>query len=367
MSPKELAEQRLFPILVIISFLGIVVSLFDSATKLVSLFQQNYYLILSLLFVCCIVFTYYTKFNSRKWKNLIIIITTLLFCTAILLRYYEVKIKATSPAQQPDVVLAAPPLWLYVSREAPPTFTIEEFYLNEELCSFTESQEFKFAIGPKKFRTFAYNHDVNTAFQKGQCYGVEGNRPIDKVLPILKKRLDAIDRPQLKSYISTSADLSRVIMERGDIFKQLIPTDSEIAEMKKNAPADFEIFRNWLVKCVGIKSPVITFILQNKTDKPVIISKVEYEVQEVGQVMGGESALLYPVYTYNHILHHTTGKQDHQLNPALKLTANDQLAFNIRLIPFEKEPGLCWFLRIRIFDSAGNAQVTEPVQIIMSK
>lgn len=161
--------------------------------------------------------------------------------------------------------------------------------------------------------------------------------------------------------------MSRIIANRGDIFEKIIFTDAELVKMKQTDIANYEIVKDWLVKCIGIKNPVISFVLKNMTTKDVIISKVEYVVLDVGGVKGGESGPLYPIITYDHILKHSKGKQVRVLNPPFNLSASTSGSFNIRLIPASSEPGQAWILKINIYDTNGYSESTDVFQIIMSK
>lgn len=370
---KSFVQKRLFPIIVIVEIIAIILSFSDSLIKLNVVVNQNYYLVITLIWISSSIFLFYSNFKRKQHKIILFFIVTIIFIFAICYKYWEVNLRKTNQAKNPNTELTLVLLNLfstsaYAASPRPiDTFKIEEFYLNDQLCSFTDVMEFKFASGPKKYRTFSYNQDVNLAFEKGNCTGLDGNKPLVKVLPLLQKRLEVINRSDLKQYIKTVKDLSRIIATRGDIFEQIMFTDEDIIKMKKSDPENYTIVKDWLVKCIGVKSPVITFVLSNMEKKDIIISKVEYDVLEVGQVLGGEGGPLYPIITYNYILKHSTGKQMQILNPPFKLTSGSLNSFNIRLIPASKNPGLAWILKIRIYDTEGHSQETEVFQIIMSK
>ncbi|OXB20037.1 hypothetical protein B0A80_19385 [Flavobacterium tructae] len=370
---KSFVQRKLFPIIVIVEIIAIILSFSDSLVKLNLVINQNYYYVIFLIWVSSSIFLFYSTFKRKQYKIILFVIVTIIFITAICYKYWEVNLRKTNQAKNPNTELTLLFLGFFstsaYAASPPPTttFKIEEFYLNDQLCSFTDTKQFKFGLGPKEYRTFSYNQDVNVAFKKGNCTGLDGNKPLGKVLPLLQKRLDAVNRNDLKQYIKTVNDLSRIIATRGDIFEQIMFTDQDIIKMKKNDPENYSIVRDWLVKCIGVKSPVVSFVLRNLKKKDIIISKVEYEILEVGQVLGGEGGPLYPIITYNYILRHSIGKQVQVLNPPFKLASNALDSFNIRLIPASKTPGQAWILKIKIYDTEGNSQVTDVFQIIMSK
>jgi hypothetical protein len=368
--PKAFLQEKLFPILLIAECFTIILGFSDKFLQFFDAMRVHFYLINTLILVTALLLVYHSKFKNKKIKVAFYWLVSFLYLGLLCFHIWEIKFRRTGPAIHPDVNLGLINYFGLISFDRKPSmapFTIEEFYLNDQLCSFTESVEFKFGEGPDQFRTFAYNQDVNLAFKKGCCVGLYGNQPITKVLPLLSRRLDNIHRPDLKEYIKTSDDLSRVIVSRGDIFNQIMFTDSEIQELKKTDSSGYIAVRNWLVNCIGIKNPVITFTLKNSSDQDIIISKVVYDVTAVGQVKGGASGPLYPIITYDHYLEHHAGIQERKLNPAIQLAGEGLVSFNIRLIPVDKSSGLCWVLRVRIYDSRGNFQTTEPVQLIMSK
>jgi hypothetical protein len=368
--PKAFLQEKLFPILVVAECITIILGFSDKFLQFFDAMRAHFYLINTLLLLTALLFIYNSKFRNRKIKVALYGLVSFLYLGLLCFHIWEIKFRRTGPAVHPDINLGLIDFFGFVTLESKPSiapFTIEEFYLNDQLCSFTETKEFKFAEGPEQFRTFAYNQDVNVAFQKGCCVGLYGNQPIKKVLPLLYRRLDNIHRPDLKEYIKTSDDLSRVIISRGDIFNQIMFSDLEIQELKKTDSVDYITVRNWLVSCIGIKNPVITFTLKNASEQDIIIAKVVYDVTAVGQVKGGASGPLYPIITYDHYLEHHVGLQERKLNPSIQLAGQGIVSFNIRLIPTDKSPGLCWVLRVRIYDSQGNFRTTEPVQLIMSK
>ena len=179
--------------------------------------------------------------------------------------------------------------------------------------------------------------------------------------------METNDKGHLNKYIETSEDLSRITRDRGDIFKEIMFSGEEIENLQLNMPDKYEIVMEWLRSCVGIYQPVITFVVENPTDEPLILSKIKYEVLDVGQVMGGETGPLFPMHTYNHKINHEKGEQIRKLTPVFRVAANDSVSFNIRLISTKLDDGLAWLLKIHLIDTKGNAAVTETFQIIMSK
>lgn len=389
-NPDEWLKGKLLPIAALLSFLGIVTGLAESILKFVNLAESNFYLFITILWAVFAVIFFQLDFSRlgtsslqrKRIKIAIFALTTLIFVIGITWKYYELHIRRTGHAEHPTLQLSGLEMhprfnaelgtnMLAISyksfipgRQAP--FKVEEMNIDEDLCSFVETMD-EYNAGLKKIRTFEYNINLNMAFSQGTCFGLYGDEPAKKVLSILRENLDKSGKSGLKNYVSSVGELSRVIKERGDIFNQIMLTSDEIGALKQTSPEKYEIVRDWILHCIGVKQPVISFVLLNSSRKDLLINKVVYDVSDIGQVKGGGSGPLYPVLTYTHDLEHKKGLQIRSLSPPLLLKANDRVAFNIRLVPTTKESGLTWVMKIRFYDSMNQTAETDPFQLIMSK
>ena len=96
--------------------------------------------------------------------------------------------------------------------------------------------------------------------------------------------------------------------------------------------------------------------IKNPTDKALIITKVDYEVEQVGQVMGGESGPLQSLATYHHTIEHFTGVQEQPLSPPFRIAAHDAASFELQLVSATEGPGLGWFMRTVFITDAGDIE-----------
>jgi len=377
-SPDEWMKKKLLPIMAITTFLGVIMGAMESISKFLKLAESNFYLLNTLLWLVFLIILVQIDFgklrigklNGRPLKIVSLILTTLIFLFSVSWKYYELHIRKTKPAEQPSINLSETesryPIIFFASTQSQvdPGFQIEEMYINEKLCSFMETQEI---IGSKKYRQFIFNNKLHDAFLQGKCFGVYGDEPAKKALPILRERLDKMSKSSLKAYINSVQDLSRIIRERGDIFNQIMFSNEELETLKTSNLQQYEVIKDWILNCIGVNQPVITFTLKSTSDEDLLINKVIYDVSFVFQVMGGESGPLYPVITYSHVLNHKKGLQKYQLIPPLTLKAHDRVSFNIRLISSSSESGLGWTLKVRFYDVTGRNVETEPFELIMSK
>jgi len=379
-NPEDWVKNKLLILGALISFLGIITGAAESILKFIVIAESNFYLISTLIWLALIILLTQIDFHNvklftlkgKRLKIVAIISATVIFLFSIFWKYYELHIRKTKHAEQPSIFLGLAKrepgffasLSIVSEKEVP--FKVEDMQINEEMCSFIESME-EVGTPPRETRTFSFNLKLAEAFKNGSCFGVEGDKPAREVLPILQERLDKIGKSDLKLYITSTDDLSRIIRERGDIFKQIMFSSDEIQSLKQTSPSQYETVKQWILNCIGVKQPVIMFTLLNNSNKDILINKVVYNVSEVADVKGGEAGPVYPLITYNHVLEHKKGLQNKNLNPVLLLKANDRVTFNIRLIPSSKGPGLTWVMKIRFYDSMNRFAETEPLQLIMSK
>jgi hypothetical protein len=377
-------EKRLLPLALATTFLGIVLGAVESITKFLGLIESEFYLLATILYIATMLLVFRIrpssprKFNfaSRGVRLTIVILGTVIFVLSMGWTYYERHLRTTRPATHPAIKLSQllPSLEAFITVAHAQESVIkkkglelEEFYLNDDLCSFTEAETSFSAGGGKQYRTFEFNYEVAQAFQAGKCIGPRGDRPMADVLPILKKHLETKGEKSLINYLGSTEELSRIIRKRGDIFQEVMFTSDELTETKRIAPGDYNVIKEWLLSCVGVYQPVITFVLKNSGTTAVTLTEVVYEIEDVGQVKGGVSGAIYPEETYDHTLDHQKGEQRRQLKPPFRINPGDNGSFNLRLFSSEKAPGLTWLLRIKFIASNGTSVSTGPFQIIMSK
>lgn len=364
---------------ILIAFLGLFLGLCGSIGKFVEIAQEQVYLPMTTLWLTAVFAGLYlwlyalskSRFSSRALRGVVITSASIIYLFSLVWTFCEYHWKGTRDCTPLGyTTMQSINLARDVAHAQPPErtdFRIVSFYLNDELCSFAETYEYFSGKGPKKYRTFSFDHAVYSAFQRGQCVGPRGNRPIQDVLFLLHRRLEKIGQQGLIGYIRTADDLARVARERRDLFERLIFTSADLEEMKDHSPQDFAKVKEWMLTCVGIYQPVLTLVIKNFGARSVTLTDVIYEVMDVGSVKGGLTGPIYPGITYNHTLRHEEGNQEFQLKPPIQINAGESYSFNLRLFSGKKGWGLAWLLKIRIMDPQGNSTATEPVQIIMSK
>jgi hypothetical protein len=375
---KQRLEQWLAPIGLLAALVGIFVNAVEAVTKVMSVWAGQYYVTVTVMWIAVVALAVRVPrgrpsdhlLASKTLRNVIITLGTLGWLLAIGWPYYEHHWRDDGGPYDPRRSGSGIGIFATVAgAETLPAraFTIEVFRLDDDLCSFREDQRGLFGQRPRSYRTFEFNSAVNEALSRGKCFGARGERPVRDAWRLLRHQMEQRGQRQDLPYLEKPEDLSRLLRTRGDVVERLMFTDAELRALRKNSEEDFRAVLEWLVNCVGVHQPVLTFVIRSHSAEPILLTKIVYDVQQVGEVRGADSGPLYPIAVFDHEIRHEVGQQAHALNPALQIEPHDRITFSVRLYPSEWEPGLAWLMRIRILDSTGAVADTEPFQLIMSK
>lgn len=111
---------------------------------------------------------------------------------------------------------------------------------------------------------------------------------------------------------------------------------------------------------------VLLITLQNPTDKDLLVTSVEYIVEEVGGVRGGAPGPIESKERYVHTLRHEIGPQKKKLQPVFRIPPQSAEAFELELNTDSEEPGLGWVMTLRIHTTAGDV-TTERIQAYLGR
>jgi hypothetical protein len=195
----------------------------------------------------------------------------------------------------------------------------------------------------------------------------DGDRPIINVLPLLKERLEKINRHDLIDLVNDVSSYRRMMSQAGDRFSTIIFTQVDVDRMRESDPAAFRIVTRWLVDCVGVQNPVLTIEVRNLSSESILITSINYLVHAAYIVLGGEAGPLTPAYTYTHTLPHKQGAYRRPLVPAFSIAPNGLGAFNVVVRSADAGAGQAWILQLRIVGSNGSEALSDEFQLIMSK
>ena len=288
-SAELFVKAKLFPIIVIVEFIALVLSFNHNILSLKQSFYNNPYLVLTIVFVSASTFLYYSRLRKKIVKIFLFIAFCLIFAGSVCYHIWG----GPSPAPKPDpwrpshlwhlgsLLLLVLLLMVPIARaDTKDVFKIAGFYIDDKRCSYYEDFE-EGCVDSQKYRTFRYNQDVRYAFDRGECNGVTGNQPITNLIPLLKKRVERLGRRDLEEYFNTQEKFSRLMTQKGDLFKKIMFTDDEIDRMKSDDVISYGIIKEWLVSCVGVIQPVLTFNIQNTTNQDILITRIVYDVSAV--------------------------------------------------------------------------------------
>jgi hypothetical protein len=372
---KKLLKEGLGPLSLFVSFLLLVLQVVQTILKVGAVFSEHrlltstvFLIAVGLILIAWRRLRQNPQFMTRKMRFWIFVAASLLYLIVVLYPYAKMWWLDRGPAPNPGTGLTSSfPLEISSAYGAQPLFEIIQFYPDDQLSSFEEVLEPDFAKGEGFIRTISYNHRVETARKAGRCTGVDGERPIKAVLPLLAERLDRLGRTDLRPYVRDTAGYRQMMSRGGSSFLDVTFTQVELSRMRTADPAGFSAVANWLVKCIGVRHPVITVVLRNNSTSRIVLSEVRYLVEKAFVTLGASAAAVTPVQVYDHVLPHTEGEHSQRLNPPFMLEAGAVGAFNLVLRPETEGPGLAWTMRLAVSDTDGNIAVTDRFQLIMTK
>lgn len=358
------------PLLLLTTFIGLLVQAVETLLKVDTIFGEHGLLLGTVFWLAGLLLVWRLKRN-RRWNSLGVRIglsigVTLLYLAIVLYPYASIWWIDHGPAPNPRTDLG----FLLLSSPAyarENVIEIVQFYPDEELSSFEDVMEPDFARGSGRIRTIAYNKRVETARQNGGCTGVEGDKPILAVLPLLDERLKRAGRGNLRPYVSGIDGYKRMMRHGGTAFLDVTFTELELGRMRTSDPAAYAVATTWLVQCVGVRHPMITLVLRNRSKRSIVISEIQYVVEKAFVTLGADAAAVTPSHKYVHILPHKDGTHRRPLRPPFKLDAGAVGAFSVLLRPDKEGPGLTWAMQMAVVDTDGERALTERFQLIMSK
>lgn len=373
-------ERALAPFALIACLLGLVTGAIDAVAKVGELLAAQRFLTMSALWIGMILiiwkgFPSHTRvfgFSRSTIRALTIALATALLGFAGIYPQLRDRWSNEGPAQIPDLIPAGQLFGRSAHAEGVSRlFSIERLYVNDELSSFEERSDFDLSRvqiqGTPRIRTFAYNERVKAARENGRCIGPAGDRPIVNVLPLLQERLRKTNRPELQSLVENIDSYRRMMSSAGQRFSEVLFTQVEVDRIRLSDPAAFRIITRWLIDCVGVQNPVLTIEVRNSSSVSVLLTDIEYVVEEVYIVLGGESGPLTPAYTYDHLLPYARGVHQQRLVPPFLIAPHSLGAFNIVLRSASDGAGRTWVMRVRLRESTGKTAFSDKFQLIMSK
>lgn len=113
--------------------------------------------------------------------------------------------------------------------------------------------------------------------------------------------------------------------------------------------------------------PIFNVVIENTSNKEILLTKILYRVSKVGQVMGGGTGMLEPNARYEHVLEWKTGDQEFALVPPFKIEPQSFGSFMLQLKTNKKDIGLCWLMKVYFFTSNDEGAVsTDVFQLVMT-
>jgi hypothetical protein len=215
-------------------------------------------------------------------------------------------------------------------------------------------------------KSIEFDRSMYATFRNAKCRSIEGEVPIENALPVWRDILKKRGRPDLVKRLKDYDGYRKLISSGSNLYLDARPTAAELVELSKHKPEWYEIIMRWTVECVGIADPVLIWTLRNNSAKDMVLTAVDYDVLDVGEVMGGIPDTLEPIDIFPHDLHHKKGMQTRKISPQIVLQPGTTKAIRIR---YRMEPGLgfTWIVK-PTFRTLENISADGPeIKIISGK
>jgi hypothetical protein len=213
-----------------------------------------------------------------------------------------------------------------------------------------------------------YDREMLDALQHATCSDVKGDQPILDVLPIWRDILHRRGQDDIAGKLSSLDGYRNLLLHGGaGAFDGARPNAAEFMALSKSDPGQFAIMMRWAAKCIGMSDPVIIWTLKNSLSSDVTLTRVDYDVLDIGQVKGGGPDVLEPVDVEPHDLYHKIGIQLRELEPKVVVHSGGTVMIRVRYRLQTDEPGLTWLVKPTFQSVEGVSATADAFKIFGAK
>lgn len=259
----------------------------------------------------------------------------------------------------------------YAAQQVSTDLSIENVIVDPTRSSFLFNKDYSsepFSQKGDSHLELEFDHRMLTVFSMASCRGIGGEEPIEDALPIwraiLKKRGETALAVKLIDYAGY-----RDLIQKGreDTFYKALPNVSELAVLRMENEKQYEYIMSWLVNCYGIPEPVLLWKLRNNSNRTLSLSAVDYEVLDIGQVMGRGPELSDIIDVDKHDLYYKKGLQKRDLRKPITIPPKSEAVIRIHYRLESPASGLTWLVRAIFRCSDGTKAVSKKIEIISAK
>ena len=276
----------------------------------------------------------------------------------------QTEVQAVQPVKQPDApqdaktdIQKQPAISKEPATNASAVLLVENVAADTERSSFVmQSNQASIHAGQDDVSRLSFNFDnrVTDGFKRGQCTGVDGEQPILDALPVWSKLLSERTDANGASAPTDLSSYRRLIKDAsGREFTSHAPNELELRQLARTSPEASSILMRWLVRCVGMATPVLVWTLHNPGDVDVRLFRVEYDILDVGQVMDSPKTTLEPIEVAFHDLPHEKGVVSRDLLPVLVIPPRQSISVRIAYRLENSGFGYTWLIRPSFIGSGG--------------
>lgn len=114
-----------------------------------------------------------------------------------------------------------------------------------------------------------------------------------------------------------------------------------------------------------VNYPVFDVVIHNPASEQSVITKIMYNIDDIGQVLGVGPGPVDSKYQYTSKLEYKKGVQEYELVSPIVIPAQSSASFELAMFTEHPEIGLSWWTNIEFNTDQGNVS-TDMFQVILS-
>src|SRR5713101_7305326 len=292
----------------ILGSLGLLVTAVQNLTGILSLFEERFWVVIAVGWLASIVSAWPKRISmntgfqpasssSSIWKKSIlpyriVVLVSLIWGGIAGWRYWEQRRSIRSempPITSPQSVASPMQEPLRTIFEEQNTTTVSPRILRFELDQTKTSyvpHPWPIPVGKKEvlipgyLLEFAFDDysSWSQGFAKSLAARCKEQLKDGHTLPSVRWWALKGSRQSLLKYVENDNLLLTLPVRRPDVTRKLLPYGSEWEEIRSTSVGNYEQLLAWVRNCIGIPFPVFTFVVENPSERQMVVTQLRYYV-----------------------------------------------------------------------------------------
>jgi hypothetical protein len=342
----------------VLGSLGLVLSTVSNFHQFSTTFDENFWVVLIISFVLSVAAawpettptrvlglkeTYRPSQKKQFLRYRWIIIIILVSLGVGLYRYHVVKTKTSgdAPKIKPGEIPLEPGLsipssltaYAQTQRNSPKLiqFTLRSektLFLETNLADSSWGYSLKDSGMNSLSKVYELSWELAKPIQSGRC-----NKDFDagNALRVLRSYSRNNNKSYLLKYLESEDQVKSLKANHPDIVNALKPSRAEWGKLDRE---DYYAILNWSRNCIGIYFPVFLVVIENPTNRDLLISEIKYDIKNLIPMDGGvgvPSGPLTPTATYSLPITEHVGIKSHGISPPFRIPPASSGSFELQL------------------------------------